>query len=454
MSLWSRLEEIAGTHPDKVAITAPDASLTYAGLCAAAEEAEIRLAERGVGPGDRVAYLGFNTAALLVLIFAAARGGFMIAPLNWRLAEEELAWIIDQAELGVLVADAAHGEIAPRVAGACAILDAASLSGGGPPAHPHLPKGTRPVAGDGASPVLLVYTSGATGRPKGAVLSQNAVMANACLSWDMHEMGPEDHVLTALPMFHVGGLNIQTLPALLTGASVTLMDRFEPGACLAMLAERRATLTVQVPATLQALMAHPDWERADLSALRAIATGSTDVPVPLIRAVHTRGVPVIQIYGATETGPVVIYQRIADARSHIGSIGRAGPGVAVQITAQDGTRVAEGRPGEIWLRSPTLACEYWRNPEANSAFAGGWFRTGDVARRDQDGFLWFTDRKKNVIISGGENIYPAELERVLRDVPGVTEAAVAGRPDPAWGAVPVAAVVGEVGRDAILGAWQ
>ncbi|MEM9138239.1 MAG: AMP-binding protein [Pseudomonadota bacterium] len=299
--------------------------------------------------------------------------------------------------------------------------------------------------------MLLVYTSGTTGRPKGAVLTQSAVLANAVLSHDMHQMTRDDRVLTCLPMFHVGGLNIQTLPALLAGASVALMDRFEPSACLSLIERFRPTLTVQVPATMQALMELEVWDGTDLSSLRAIATGSTDVPLSIIDAVHTRGVPMIQIYGATETGPVVVYQRADEAIATAGSIGRPGPGVSLRITA-DGADVAPGDPGEIWLQSPTLARGYWRG-RGDDAFVEGWFRTGDMARQGEDGFLWFTDRLKNVIISGGENIYPAELERILGATPGVEEAAVVGRADPKWGQVPVVVVAASLTRETILEAF-
>jgi fatty-acyl-CoA synthase len=445
MSLWLRLEDVVRASPDKIAVHASDATLTYADLLRAAEEAHVALANQGVISGDRVAFLGLNSAALLVLVFAAARGGFMVSPLNWRLAEDELSWIVEHADPKVIIADDHHTEIAKLIANELPVLDAARL-GAGDDGWLNVQSQTAPPPSGGPEDrVLLVYTSGATGRPKGAILTQRAVQANADLSVDMHEMTPADHVLTALPMFHVGGLNIQTLPALLCGATVTLMDRFEPGACLRVLSETRATLTVQVPATFQALLGHHDWQSTDLEALRLIATGSTDVPVPLIERVHARGIPVIQIYGATETGPVVVYQKASEATSHIGSIGRTGPGVLVQITGVDGERLPDEQDGEIWIQSPTLASGYWRNSTADTAFKNGWFRTGDVARRD---------RIKNVIISGGENIYPAELERILRDIPGITEAAVTGRSDERWGAVPVAVVVGHASRDEILGAFQ
>ena len=436
MSLLGLLHGAASARGDEPAIHGPDLDLTYAELLGRAEAVAHYLThEHGLNRGDRVVYLGFNSIGLLVLVFAAARAGLMVCPLNWRLAEEELAWTIADAEPRLLVADAHHASLAEKMASARPVVQLGQIN--------NVASGTTLEAPEPGpdTPLLLVHTSGATGRPKGAVLTQGAVVANAHLSWDMHAMTAADHVLTGLPMFHVGGLNIQTLPALLCGAEVTVMDRFEPGACLAAIRDTRPTLTVQVPATFQALMAHPDWEATDLSSLRAIATGSTDVPVPIIEAVHARGIPVIQIYGATETGPVVVYQKIADAREQIGSIGRAGPGVDVQITGPDGSALPVGEAGEIWLRSPTLASGYWRNEAANAAFAGGWFRTGDVARRDENGYFWFADRIKNVIISGGENIYPAEIERVLAEMPEIAEASVVGQPDPKWGMVPVAAVV-------------
>ncbi len=435
------------------ALSAPDADLTYDGLARAGASAAEWLWRRGVRAGDRVAWLGTNAAAQIMLTFGAARLGAMTAPLNWRLADEELRWILADAAPALLVADAAHLETARRIAGgapvagpeACAQMLAAPARAGD--------------VSDPSSPALLVYTSGATGRPKGALLSQSALLANAALSVDMHAMTDADHVLTVLPMFHVGGLNIQTLPALLTGARVTLADRFAPDACLAAIAASRPTLTVQVPATIAALAAAPGWDGADLSSLRLIATGSTDVPPAQIEMLHARGVPVVQIYGATETGPVAVYQREEDAVPRLGSIGRPGPGVELRLEGRDGREAAPGEPGEILLRSPALASGYLNRPDADADFAGGWFRTGDVARRDADGYLWFADRVKNVIISGGENIYPAELERVLAETPGIAEAAVVGLPDPRWGTVPVAVVArapGAEGLDAaaVLAAFE
>jgi fatty-acyl-CoA synthase len=214
-------------------------------------------------------------------------------------------------------------------------------------------------------------------------------------------------------------------------------------------------LTVQVPATLTALLTHPDWAHTDLSCLRACATGSTDVPLPLIEALHARGLPVIQIYGATETGPVAIYQRIEHAYDHAGSIGRAGLHTDIRLVDEAGNDVANGTPGEILVRGAHVALGYWDSATEQAVpFPGGYFASGDIAVRDAEGFYWFKDRRKHVIISGGENIYPAELERVLAASHLLREAAVAGRPDPHWGEVPVVVAVRhspETGREDVLG---
>jgi fatty-acyl-CoA synthase len=307
-----------------------------------------------------------------------------------------------------------------------------------------------PPCGAEDDPVLLVYTSGTTGRPKGALLDQRAIAANAANSRATHALTAADRVLTVLPLFHVGGLNIQTTPALMEGAEVLLHARFDPGVFLRACAEDRPTLTLLVPAVMRALVTHPGWDAADLTSLRAVGAGSSDIPPPLIEAFHARFIPVQQIYGATETGPIAIAQTRGEALAAPGSIGRAAPLTEARIVDPAGIPVPPGRAGEIEVRGASLARGYWRDAAATAAAFrddGGWFRTGDVGRVDKQGRFWFTDRLKHVIISGGENVYPAEVERVLLTAPGVAEGAVCGRPDPRWGEVPVAVVVPGEGFD-------
>ncbi|GAB3627374.1 acyl-CoA synthetase [Pandoraea terrae] len=392
----------------------------------------------GVSPGDRVACLGFNDELQLSLLFACARTGAILLPLNFRLAVPELAAILGHAGVRVLFFDASHRETARQIRAALGdnvviapIETLISAPSEKSVTYPELPAD---------APVLLAYTSGTTGEPKGALHTQAGLLANAEASWWAHDMTANDHVLSALPLFHVGGLCIQTLPALLCGASVTLHPRFDPSAWLADVAARRPTLSLMVPATLRAVLLHPAWGTTDLSSLRGVMAGSSVVPVSAIDAFHARGIPLGQVYGATETGPVSIALRLGEAQRHPGTVGVACPGVSVRLLRADGGDTPDGEVGEITVRAPNVMIGYWRVPD-HPSLTGGWFRSGDLARRRADGCFEVVGRSKDMIISGGENIYPAEIENVLADCPGVAEAAIVGLPDERWGEVPVAAVV-------------
>jgi fatty-acyl-CoA synthase len=233
-------------------------------------------------------------------------------------------------------------------------------------------------------------------------------------------------------MFHVGGLNNQTLPALLAGATVTLHKRFEPGRWLGDVREHRPTLSLLVPATMQAVIAHPDWMRTDLSSLKLLMTGSMVVPETLIRTFHERGVPVGQIYGSTETSPIALVLTREDALRKVGSTGKPAAHCEIKLVR-----------GEICVRGPNVMRRYWNDPVASAGVldAEGWFHSGDLARVDDGGDYWIMGRSKDVIISGGENIYPAELESVLADCPAIAEWAVIGVPDARWGETACAVVV-------------
>lgn len=414
--------------PDRVALRFGARRWTYAALEAWIGAEAALLAARGVEPGDRVAVLALNHPRTLALLFACARLGAMLCPLNWRLAAAELQWIVDHAAPKLLFTDGTAAAVA-RAGTTVLPLEPEAEAGGMAPAA------AREAGG------LLVYTSGTTGRPKGAVLTAAALAANAELSWDMHGLIAADHVLTVLPLFHVGGLNIQTVPALLAGATVTLHARFEPGPTLAAIGRDRPTLTVLVPATMQAVAAEPGFAAADLSSLRAITTGSTVVQPAATAPFVARGVPVLQVFGSTETAPIAIYTRLGGEYAPE-STGRPGPGCSAVAVDEAGRRVGPGVAGEVLLRGPQLFGGYWRDPAATAAaFDDGWFRTGDIGTAGTDGAWVVHDRKKNVIISGGENIYPAEIERVLLELPAVAEAAVVGAPDPRWQEVPEAFVV-------------
>ena len=457
--------------PDKPAIRFPGRELSYAQLAALVEELAAALAAKGVGRGGCAAYLGYNSPEMLALLFACARLGALFMPLNWRLAAPEHGTMLADCTPKVLFVEAPFvAQTEGLRASLGETLNGVTLVSMGEPqrgwlAYPEFLSAAKRTAPrdpevDDASPLLICYTSGTTGRPKGVLLTQAALAANAANSADMHDLVASDRILTTLPLFHVGGLNILTTPALAVGASVVLHPKFDPEASLAAIERERITLTVLVPAQLDMLIAHPRWRSADLSSLRMISTGSSIVPERLIRALRERGVPMVQVYGATETCPIATYQKLADVERKPGSAGRPAPGCEVRVAGDSGgDDLAPGITGEILVRGPNVMIGYWRAPQATAeVLRDGWFRSGDMGHWDEDGYLFVDGRRKEMIISGGENIYPAEIENVLIECQDIAEATVVGRPDPRWGEVVVAVVVprsgADLSRERVLGLFE
>ena len=408
--------------------------LRYGDLADAAERAAgIAWHAWGVRPGDRVAWLGANHADQLALLFGLARIGAILLPLNFRLAPAEWQRLLADCTPGHLVHDAEWALAAGELAGQCGVAahDVHELAQDAPEPPDH----ASPQA-----PALLVYTSGTTGGPKAAVHTQANLLANMAIAAQVQQMTPADTVLTVLPLFHVGGLCIQTLPALHAGARVILHRRFHPDETLACIARDRPTLTLQVPATMKALLEHPGWDAADLSCLRAVWAGSSLLPAPLVQAFHARGVPVCNVYGATETGPFSIALPPEHAMDHVGSCGWPAPGVEARL------RDAHGDAGELLLRGPNVVRRYW--PDQPACDVEGWFATGDLAQQDADGSWRIVGRAKDLIISGGENVHPAEVEQALALHPAVAECAAFGLPDARWGELVAVAVVLQPGQAA------
>lgn len=398
--------------------------LQAADVARAADDEQALLQADGMGAGDTVAWLGLNGLRPLALLEACGRIGARYLPLNWRLAGMELGLIAQHADVQCLRHDAAHADLAATVA-SIAALPRERTAG-------HLP-GDR----------LLVYTSGTTGTPKGAVHTATGMAANTAAAIDAQGLDAHTRTLAVLPLFHVGGLCIQVLPTLAAGGTVRLHARFDPGAWLRDVAAWRPTTSLLVPAVMKAIVEHPDWARTDLSSLRFINSGSQVVPPSLIEAFHARGVPVAQVYGSTETGPVSIVLRPEEALSAVGACGRPALGVQVKLAPD----------GEVLLKAPNLLRGYHRSD--SSAFdADGWFHTGDLAERDTTGRYRIVGRSKELIISGGENIHPAEIENLLAPHPDVAECCVVGLPDARWGEVPVLVVVPHAGRTVDEGALR
>lgn len=472
-SLDALLQRQAAQRPDALALcwrdpaepvaSGPWAQLTYAGLAQRVHAIAAQLGPH-LPPGARVAWLGLNHPAQLALLFALARLGAVLVPLNHRLSPAEWCGVLQDCTPTLLVHDdtlasAAHG-LAQRLAQPLALWPVQALDTGGEPSTAPAPdaplsgtpapdaSGPEPLSPDTHStpanatlntPLLLVYTSGTTGQPKGAVHTQGNLLANMAIAAQVQGMMAADTVLTVLPLFHVGGLGIQTLPALSVGAQVVLFSRFDAAATLACIQHERPTLTLQVPATLQALTSHPQWAATDVSSLRAVWAGSSLLPPEPLRAFMARGVPVCNVYGSTETGPFSIALPPEHASSHVGSCGWPAPGVDVVLRDAQGMPVAPGAVGELWVRAPNVVRRYW--PDRPALDGAGFFHTGDLAQQAADGSHTVVGRAKDMIISGGENIYPAEIENLLAQHPSVAECAVVGQADARWGETVVAVVV-------------
>lgn len=400
------------------------------GRLADAEAAALQAA--GLTAGDSVGWLALNHPRALALLAACRRLGLRWVPLNGRLAAPELAAIVRHASLQALWHDDAMAPLAAAVREQVALpLPRLGADEGG---H---------VAGD----LMLVYTSGTTGEPKGAVHTAAGMDANLAAAIAAQDLDASTRTLAVLPLFHVGGLAIQVLPTLAVGGAVRLHGRFDPAAWFDEVETWRPTTSLLVPAVMRALIEHPRWPTADLTSLRFVNSGSQIVPRALIEAFHARGVPVAQVYGSTETGPVSIVLKPQQALANVGRAGWPAQGVQVRLAAD----------GEVLLKGPNLLRCYHRGvPPAFDA--DGWFQTGDLAEQGADGGVTIVGRSKELIISGGENIHPAEIEQLVAALPGVADCAVVGVPDERWGEVPVLVVVPSDGRgpgdDALRAAWE
>lgn len=424
---------IEAQTPAAPAIAFEGETITYARLVKDAARISGWLAARGVGPGDRVAWLGLNHPDMLRLLLACHRLGAIFTPLNSRLAREEYRFLLQDAAPRVCVHDPDFAHVAAALAGEAPFAPQHAL---GEPADP-APKAD--IEAD--APLLLVYTSGTTGRPKGVLLSRRAVAANIENSQDIFRLKPGDTVMITLPLFHVGGLCILLLPALCHGGRLILRRRFDPDETMRDLADPALRTTVLVPAQMAMLMSRPDWETTRFPGLEFLIVGSSVVPHWQIRKFHDRNIPVVQVYGATETGPGAIALRPEDAMAHLGAVGRDMKLCRTRIVRPDGSDCGAGEPGEVIVKGPNVMSGYWRNPEGTAQVLNdGWYRTGDMGVRDAEGFVTIVDRIKDVVISGGENIYPAEVEMVAALHPAIAAIAVIGRADPKWGETPVAVV--------------
>ena len=436
--LGQLLHRHAHARGEAVALRFEGQSWSYQRLNDAAWQMAAWLQAQGLRQGDRVAYLGYAQPLQIALLFACARIGAVLVPLNFRLAAPEWAGVLGDCAASVLLHDAHWAAAASQLAlpqdSKCYLINSALCPYDGD-------IGQNTFTNLAHAAVLIVYTSGTTGKAKGAVHTQANLLANMHIASSVQGITPDDLVLTVLPLFHVGGLCIQTLPALYVGAGVLLLARFEAGAALAAIHQWHPTLTLQVPATLAAMAEHPQWPSTALSSLRTLWVGSSVVPRRLIALWTARGVTVCNVYGSTETGPFSV--AIPPKQAHwpqMAQLGACGwPAPQVQLELANARTEGGAQVGELCLKAPNVAQHYW--PDTPAVDARGFFHTGDLARLAADGSVCIVGRVKDMVISGGENIYPAELEHILSAHPLVAECAVVGLPDAQWGEVLVAVVV-------------
>lgn len=442
------LPQRAALTPDRVAVEFEGGSLTYRELAIRATRIRAALAALGLRPGDRIATLSQNSPDQIALLFACAASRLVMVPLNWRLAAPELEFQLRDCGATLLLSGSELEEASQAAASGpeVRVLLLSDLE-----AAPSRLVTTPPPRG--SDPLLIIYTSGTTGTPKGAVLTQsNCFWTNLSLDRTA-ELAGSDVVLQVLPQSHVGGWNVQPLQAIWHGARLLLEPRFDAGRVLALIAERRVTTMMGVPTNYLFLSEHPAFGATDLTSLRMVVVGGAAMPRGLLELWLDRGVTVLQGYGLTEASPNVLCVPPEYSRTKVGSAGR--PYLHVEV-ALARAHVEDLDPplldgpgrGELLVRGPNVFQGYWGRPDATAAaLSQGWLHTGDLAERDQDGFYWLLGRLSEMYISGGENVYPAEVEQVLASHPQVAEAVVVGVPDSRWGEVGVAFVIPKEGAE-------
>ncbi|MCC6853406.1 MAG: long-chain fatty acid--CoA ligase [Rubrivivax sp.] len=406
---------------------------------ARANRAAHAFAGLGIGRGDRVGLLMANSPEFLECFFGLAKIGAIVVPLNWRLTPPELAFIANDAGIRALAYGPEYAATAAALRGQ--IPDGSWIALDQAPAGDHdyarltaaAPETEPAPAGAGADALMIMFTSGTTGKPKGAVLSHDNLFYDSCTVALSTDWRWGDRVLVALPLFHIGAL-IDVVIDVHVGSTTVLMKAFDPVGFLKTLQDEKINSFLAVPAMLQFMLQVPALREFDLSSVRWALCGTAPVPVPLIQAWAQFGIAIQQVYGLTECAGGAAVLGSERALDKIGSTGLPMFHTDIRVVDGLGRDAAADEVGEILIRGPHVIGAYWNNPQASAdALRDGWLHTGDLGRLDAEGYLYVVDRKKDMVISGGENIYPAEVESVLTALPQCAEVAVIGVPDPAWG---------------------
>jgi fatty-acyl-CoA synthase len=441
-----------GRRPKTVAINDlhTGRKLTYADLDERIARLTAVLAARGIERGDRIALLAPNCAEYFELQFACGRLGAIMLPLNWRLTVPELEYILGDSRPKLLVHDRSFAAEATALSADLLEIDhdrvdsayEIALAKAGPaPA-------SVPLTHDDIG--MVMYTSGTTGHPKGAIITHGMVFWN-CVNLGIPALiTPETVQLVVLPLFHTGGLNCYANPVLHAGGTIVVMRTFDPGQALDCISDPSLGIThfFAVPAPYQFMMQHPKFQGADLSRLRIAGVGGAPCALAILETWVARGVPLVQGWGMTETSPAGTMLDAADAIRKLGSAGKAMMHTAIRVVDDEGNDLPANGIGELLIKGPNITPGYWNNPEATDrSFTDGWLHTGDAARLDEEGFVYIVDRWKDMYISGGENVYPAEVENVLFQISAIADAAIIGVPNERWGEVGMAIIVRKPDQD-------
>jgi fatty-acyl-CoA synthase len=408
-------------------------TLTYAELDSRAGRAASLMAALGVGEGDRVAILSRNRPEFFEILVGCARLGAILVPLNWRMPPAELEGLIADCGPGLLIHGAAEASVAAALAPLPRVDLDASYEERLIAASPGRWRTRWPADGIW----YLIYTSGTTGRPKGVIYTFGMALANYVNIGGAIGLTGADRTLAFLPVFHTAGINLHALPTLIAGGRVLVMDGFDADRIVALIEGRRLDTLFGVPTVYQGLLDHPRFAAAPLESVRHWGCGGAPLPDAIALACRDLGIRLCAGMGMTETGPTAFLVDPAEAWTRIGSVGRPQLLCSARIVGEGGREAAPGEVGELQFAGPAITPGYWRNPEATAAAftADGWLISGDLARRDGDGVFWIAGRRKEMFISGGENVYPAEVENVLSAHPAVVDAAVLAEADPKWGEV-------------------
>ncbi|HWC79808.1 MAG TPA: long-chain fatty acid--CoA ligase [Pseudonocardiaceae bacterium] len=435
-------------HGDRAAIRLDDHVLSYADLRDAAAAVAGDLHARGVKPGDRVGLVLPNVPAFPVLFYGALYAGATVVPMNPLLKAREVGYYLRDSGMSLVYGWDGGGDVVPEAAKEAGIPGVV-VSAAGPVELTGTPL-TEPVDRDAQDTAVILYTSGTTGTPKGAELTHHNLDSNCRTTTEtLIEIGPDDVIMGCLPLFHVFGLTCGLNAAVVAGSCLTLLPRFDPAKALDMVGRDRVTVFEGVPTMYAAMLHHADADSADLGSLRTCITGGSAMPVEILREFEKQfGCAVYEGYGLSETSPVVSFNQPGHERKP-GTIGLPVRGCEMRVVDDSGADVADGEPGEIAVRGENVMKGYWQRPEDTAtAIPDGWFRTGDIATRDAEGYYTIVDRKKDLIIRGGYNVYPREVEEVLYEHPAVAEAAVVGIADTELGEEIGAAVALKPGESA------